>query len=95
MQARAYVGYIDNGRFYTAGQLLQLPERRKLVITILDEVIAEPPSTVVSQPSCPAWLNELNRLLDESADEELNSEVFCRTPMRSESLFFTEEELRV
>jgi hypothetical protein len=39
------------------------------------------------------WLNELNRLLDESSNEELNPEVFCHTPMRQELIFFTNEEL--
>jgi hypothetical protein len=95
MQAQAYVGYLEKGLFYTAGQLLQLPERRKLVITILDEAIDELPRAVASQPSRPDWLDELNRLLDDSAEEDLDAEIFCRTPMRRESVFFTQEELLV
>ena len=93
MYAQAYVGYLDKGLFYTSGQRLQLPERRKLVITVLDEVITDPLSTIVNQPSRPAWLDELNRLLDESSDDELDAEVFCRTSLRQEPIFFTEGEL--
>ena len=47
----------------------------------------------VDEVESPAWQDELNRLLDESAEEELDMSAFSRTPMRSESLFFTKEEL--
>ena len=38
MQAQAYEGYFESGMFYTAGKPLQIPERRKVYITILDEI---------------------------------------------------------
>jgi len=37
MQVIAYDGYFDNGNFYTSGKVLRIPERRRVVITILDE----------------------------------------------------------
>ena len=37
MQVIAYEGYFDNGNFYTSGKVLRIPERRRVVITILDE----------------------------------------------------------
>ena len=41
MQAQAYEGYFENGRFYTAGRTVNLPERRRVYITVLDEPIAD------------------------------------------------------
>ena len=37
MQARAYEGYFENGQFYAAGQVIRLPERKRLFIKVLDE----------------------------------------------------------
>jgi hypothetical protein len=50
---------------------------------------AEP--NIPKQSTRPAWLDELNRLLDESADEELDTAVFCRTPLRHEPILFNED----
>ena len=37
MQATAYEGYFVNGCFYTSGKALQIPEKRRVFITILEE----------------------------------------------------------
>ena len=37
MELQAYKGYFENGNFYTAGKALHIPERRQIIITILDE----------------------------------------------------------
>jgi hypothetical protein len=37
MNAQAYVGYFENGNFYTEGRTVKIPERKEVVITILDE----------------------------------------------------------
>ena len=37
MKVVAYDGYFDNGNFYTSGKVLRIPERQRVVITILDE----------------------------------------------------------
>ena len=39
MQAHVYEGYFDNGKFYTEGRAVRLPERQKLYIQVLDEPI--------------------------------------------------------
>jgi hypothetical protein len=41
MNAQAYEGYFENGGFYTAGRVINIPERRRVYITVLDEAIAE------------------------------------------------------
>jgi len=37
MQAQAYEGYFKEGKFFSAGKQLRLPENRKVYITILEE----------------------------------------------------------
>ena len=34
-------GYFEDGRFHAEGQTITLPERRRVIITILDEPIPE------------------------------------------------------
>ena len=36
---QAYEGYIENGQFYSVGRTVQVPERRRVIITILDEPV--------------------------------------------------------
>ena len=38
MQALAYEGYFDNGRFYAFGKTVQVPERRRVVITVMEDI---------------------------------------------------------
>ena len=37
MQALAYEGYFENGRFYASGKTIQIPEKQRIVITILQD----------------------------------------------------------
>ena len=65
MQAQAYEGYFENGLFYTAGQKLNIPEKRRIYITILDEPIAE-------NESAEAWsqfLHDISMIDDEPLEE--------------------------
>ena len=39
MNVQAYVGYFENGSFYTAGQTVKIPERQQVCITIFDEPV--------------------------------------------------------
>ena len=39
MQAQAYEGYFENGLFYSSGQTIKLPERRRVYITVIDEPV--------------------------------------------------------
>ena len=36
MQAIAYEGYFEKGIFYSAGNIIQIPEKSRVVITILE-----------------------------------------------------------
>ena len=38
MQALAYEGYFENGKFYSFGKTVQLPEKRRVVITVLEDI---------------------------------------------------------
>ena len=37
MQALAYEGYFKNGRFYASGKTIQIPEKQRVIITILND----------------------------------------------------------
>jgi len=86
MQAQAYEGYFESGKFYTAGKALLIPERRKVYITIIDEPIQDD-SDVVSL----GWLEDLHNLLRESGNEKLCMEDFPRMEFRRETIAFNEE----
>ncbi|MCL2089297.1 MAG: hypothetical protein FWH14_07420 [Oscillospiraceae bacterium] len=38
---QAYEGYFENGQFYTSGQMIRIPEQRRVYITILDDSAAQ------------------------------------------------------
>jgi hypothetical protein len=56
MNAQAYVGYFENGNFYTAGQAMNIPEREEIIITRFNRPSGE---TNPSKPKDPimarAW----------------------------------------
>lgn len=39
MQALAYDGYFENGRFMTSGKLVTIPENKRVIVTILSDVL--------------------------------------------------------
>ena len=47
MQAQAYEGYFENGNFYSAGRALQIPERRRVLITVFDEPVVNNENTKI------------------------------------------------
>ena len=38
MQAIVYEGYFDNGLFYVSGKTVQIPDKRRVFVAILDDV---------------------------------------------------------
>ena len=64
---QAYEGYLDKGRVYPLGSLANVRGRRRVIITVLDELHRED-----AHSNQTAWLDEFNRLLDESGDEKLD-----------------------
>ena len=81
MQAQAYEGYFENGSFYTAGRTMNLPERKRVFIMVLNEPEQyDIASHNVSQRL--KVLEELNAMVDASADEEVP--IFERVRLRRE-----------
>ena len=54
---QAYEGYFINGQFYTAGRNVRIPERRRAIITVLDEPIQH-------NANAAAWLEFLDAIKD-------------------------------
>ena len=94
MQALAYEGYFKNGRFYTSGKVMPIPEKRKVFITILDETesITEHEANEQKE-SAQEWLDDFFRILS-TATEELDEKDFPRISFRKpEELFEIEENV--
>ena len=87
MQAQAYEGYVENGRFYPRDNLTRLPGRFRAVLT----VVLENPLQEVPQTNSLEWLDELHHLLDESGDEKLRMENFPRMDFGRNPIIFTDE----
>ena len=73
MQAIAYEGFFRDGQFYSSGKAMQLPEQRRVVVTLFDDA----PKTNVDRLA--AW-EEAKQLIAESAHENhlLTEGVFRR-----------------
>ena len=84
MQAQAYEGYFEGGQFYTAGQMLFLPERKRVYITVLDDPVK--PDTSAD------WAEELMRMIKEDTSEKLRMEDFPRMDLGREAVTFTDKE---
>jgi hypothetical protein len=84
---QAIEGYFEDGRFYTMGNVFPIPERRKVILTIPDE----PPRDTMTAARLAA-LAEFDRLVDESANEELREEDFPRMRFGREFITFNDEE---
>jgi Tfp pilus assembly protein PilZ len=67
----AYEGYFENGAFFTAGRrTIQLPENKRIIITVLDEPITIQEKSVPQERRL-AWLKRLEQAIQESSGEEL------------------------
>ena len=73
MQATAYIGHFNNGRFYSSGKAVQLPEQQRVVITILDDV------PKIDGDKLAAW-EDFKRMVAATAHENhlLTDDVFKR-----------------
>ena len=73
MQATAYVGHFRNGQFFSSGNIIQIPEQRRIVITVLDEL----PKT--DEGKLAAW-NDFKCMVKESVHENhlLTDDIFRR-----------------
>jgi hypothetical protein len=67
----AYEGYFENGFFFTAGRrTIQLPENKRIIITVLDEPVTIQEKSVPQERRL-AWLKRLEKAIQESSEEEL------------------------
>lgn len=80
---QAVEGYFENGRFFVIGQAAPVPERRRVIVTVLDE-----PAQSTKHEDTRAWLDEFDRLVDESSHEELREEDFPRMRFGRELITF-------
>ena len=75
MQAKTYEGYFKKGRFYVSGVAVHIPEQRRALITILDDV-----QVVEDNADAVATWREVKRMIAESAYENalLTDDMFRR-----------------
>ncbi|MCL1878681.1 MAG: hypothetical protein FWF80_07475 [Defluviitaleaceae bacterium] len=72
MQAQAYEGYFESGKFYTADKPLHIPERKRIFITIPGDVQNETEKQI-------AW-NEFKLMINDTEHENalLDDDTFSR-----------------
>ena len=94
VQALAYEGYFNNGRFYSSGKVMHIPEKRRVFITILDESESTENAKAIEQKeSAQEWLDDLLRILQDD-DKELDENDFPRINFcKRDELFAGEENL--
>ena len=92
---QAYEGYFENGKFYTAGRAMRIPERRRIYLTVLEEIeelsTEKKLSNVDDQK---AFWAEFDRMIDESSDENdiFLYDCFKRSPFMNEPVDLSDEE---
>ena len=85
MQAQAYEGYFERGKFFTDGKPLHIPERKRVFITILGDVQNETEKQN-------AW-NEFKLMLNDTEHENilLDDDAFSRQDSGREFIDFVNE----
>ena len=86
MQATAYEGYFQNGRFYASGKAVHIPEKRRVFITILDEAQG------LDSEKQTAW-NDFKRMVKDTAHENdlLTGDIFKRGDSGRKLIHFANE----
>ena len=62
MQATTYDGYFKDDQFYTSGKVMRIPEKRRVIITILED------AQIADSDKLAAW-NEFKQMAQESVHE--------------------------
>ena len=88
MQVQAIQGYFDGGFFYQQGRRVSLPERQLVIVNVLDI----PVEANENQKNDMEFWEEFNRLVKESADEELMMVDFPRVNFGRDLILFDDEE---
>jgi hypothetical protein len=86
MSANAYMGYFQNGSFYSSGQIIKIPEQRRVMVTVLEEA----PGTGFDKMA--AW-NNFKQMIAETGHENhlLADSAFDRDTGSRELLVFERE----
>ena len=79
MNAQAYEGYFKDGNFYTAGQTMNIPEQRRVVITIFEEPVSLKDALREAQEQA-----KINGTSEMTLDEINEVIAECRREMREE-----------
>ena len=69
MRANVYEGYFENGLFHVSGTTLRIPERQRVLLTVID--VKEQAMIEGEKEQRLAWLERLKTLISLSMDEEL------------------------
>lgn len=91
MRTQVYEGYFADGKFYVSGQPVLLPERQRVVVTVLDEP-QEPHSQELADRL--KWVDEFVQLAKKTEHENhlLDCDSFKRDKTSRElSNFFDKE----
>ena len=85
MQAQAYEGYFERGKFYTAGKTLRIPERKRVLIAILGDMQSD-------MKKQNAW-NEFKHMVKDTESENalLDDDAFLRRDSGRELVNFVDE----
>jgi hypothetical protein len=85
MHAIAYEGYFKKGRFYVSGKAVRIPEQRRVIITIPDEIRR------ADSDKQTAW-NDFKRMVKDTSHENdlLKDIAFCRSNSSRELVDFSD-----
>lgn len=84
---QAYEGYLDDGRIFPAVSPIKITGRRKVIITVLDE---EPEKAVSAEEKLAFWA-KIDRMSEESSDENSLLDNFESARTDRELINFSDE----
>lgn len=82
MQAQAYEGYVENGRFYPQGNTIHLTGRFRAMLTILD---------VPTHDTSTEWVDDLEQMVEADTSVDLQAEDFPRLDFGHEPFVLIEK----
>jgi hypothetical protein len=91
MQVQAIQGYFDGGVFYQQGQRVSLPERKLVIVNVLDI----PVGNIKTKEADVEFWKEFDKLAENSKDEQLMLIDFPRVNFNREFITFENEEQHV
>ena len=90
MQVHAIQGYFDDGVFYQQGRRVALPDRKLVIVNILDIPI----DIDETKKTDKEFWKEFDSLAKDSIDDKLMLADFPRMDLGREIILFTDEEIQ-